>query len=228
MSASTRQNQMPNLVVVADGFARNLDRRNIGQVIKASQTGKLPWVLLRDYGVPPVEFREAAVMVVRNIRLGFKGAEITINRRLDLAYDLGTGIHLGNNFEQVEFARRKLGRTARIGVSLHHGEEVDKRLIQFVDYAFYSPIFWTSSKPDSRPINKEGLERFCNRYPELKVFALGGVTPEKVGVCFDAGAYGVAVASGITRSSRVSLALQKYNQAIIYSNRKRRAQRGKG
>lgn len=219
MASSTRRFKKSPFVTVYDGFARNFDSKRAGAIIKGVQDGKIPWILLRDYKVPAAEYREAAVMMVRTIRRKNRSAEITVNRRVDLAYELGTGLHLGNHFQEVADARRTLGRSARIGVSLHYGEEVDKRLFQFIDYVFYSPIYRTSSKPGVRPLRKEGLKRFCMNYPKVSVYALGGITPDLVKECFESGASGIAVASGVTRASNILKAAHNYDRAIKSSFR---------
>jgi len=221
MPSSTRRHKKSNFVTIYDGFARGFDSKRAGAIIQGVQDGKIPWILLRDYKVPQAEYREAAVMMIRTIRRKNLSAEITVNRRVDLAYELGTGLHLGNHFEEVASARKYLGRTARIGVSLHEGEIVDTRIFQFIDYAFYSPIYRTTSKPGVRPVRKEGLRRFCMKYPEVEVYALGGITPDRVKECFEAGASGIAVASGVTRASNILKAAHNYDRAIKASFRLR-------
>jgi len=197
MSSSTRRHKMSPFVTIYDGFARNFDSKRAGAIIQATQDGKIPWILLRDYKVPPAEYREAAVMMIRTIR----------RKR--------------NNFEKVAAARKHLGRTARIGVSLHEGEPVDKRLFQFIDYVFYSPIYRTTSKPGVRPVRKEGLQRFCQEYPKVLVYALGGITQDRVRECFEAGAAGIAVASGVTRASNILKSAHQYNRVIKSTHRHR-------
>jgi thiamine-phosphate pyrophosphorylase len=46
------------------------------------------------------------------------------------------------------------------------------------------------------------------------IFALGAITPDKVGACLEAGAYGVAVFSGVMGSSDPVKAAGEYIAAI--------------
>jgi thiamine-phosphate pyrophosphorylase len=85
-----------------------------------------------------------------------------------------------------------------VGRSCHDAGEVDRARAEGCDYVFVSPVYPTESRPGYGPaLGPAGLAALCR--PGLPVFALGGVQPETVPECLEAGAYGVAVMGPILR-----------------------------
>jgi thiamine monophosphate synthase len=75
--------------------------------------------------------------------------------------------------------------------SCHRLEEVEKASQAGFDAVFFSPVFSTASHPDTIPQGLDNLRAACAN-TSLPVFALGGIAPENLKMCFDAGAYGIA------------------------------------
>jgi hypothetical protein len=89
-------------------------------------------------------------------------------------------------------------RPSLVGRSCHHQADVDRAVNEGCDYIFVSPVFETASKPGYGPaLGPAGLAALCR--PNLPVYALGGVLPERVAPCLEAGAYGVAVMGPVLR-----------------------------
>ncbi len=82
---------------------------------------------------------------------------------------------------------------APCGSSTHGVQEVRAAAAAGADYVLLSPIHRPISKPDDarRPLGRARLASAC-RGAATKVFALGGMTPERVAEARAAGAYGVA------------------------------------
>ena len=107
------------------------------------------------------------------------GAEwIGVHDRLHLAREVSAeGVHLSGSSLPVTAARRVVGDSATIGVSLHAADDPSRAA--GADYAFLSPVCAPQSKPqDSRDVLgaagfMEGTRRF-----ETPLWALGGVTLE--------------------------------------------------
>ena len=109
---------------------------------------------------------------------------------LALEFD-ADGVHLSSDSDLLA-ARLLLGKDKIIGVSAHNIEEL-KRAEKYVDYATYSPVFETASKPGYGPIL--GLERLQHAIKEtnIPIFALAGVMPEHVDSLAQIGVSGIAV-----------------------------------
>jgi thiamine-phosphate pyrophosphorylase len=96
-----------------------------------------------------------------------------------------------------------------IGYSAHDLGDVTGPMREHVDYYFYSPIFPTGSKPGHAGVGVDELAGVCER-SEVSVYALGGITPERVASCTEAGAAGVAVLSGIMEAADPAEAASAY------------------
>ena len=90
-------------------------------------------------------------------------------------------------------------RPAIVGRSCHVADELGRAATQGCDYVTLSPIFPSPSKPGyGPPLRPSGLAALIG--PSAPpVFALGGVTPDRVAACRAAGAYGVAVMGAVMR-----------------------------
>lgn len=81
-----------------------------------------------------------------------------------------------------------------IGKSTHTLRDVQEANQLGLDYVLFGPVFPTPSKPARDEDDIPGLRGLARAVgtASVPVLALGGVTPERVSVCLDAGAYGVA------------------------------------
>jgi len=135
--------------------------------------------------------------LLRNIAKEFEMLFIA-NDRCDLALAVeADGVHLGQTDLPLPLARQLVGDAMLIGVSTHNPEQVRMATEEGADYLGYGPIFPTSTKVNHDPVvGLQGMEHIRGLTP-LPVFAIGGITPDSVAGLCQAGANGVAVASGI-------------------------------
>lgn len=171
----------------------------------------LPWIHLRDHEAEPGDFEDAARTLVAQLRSLNEGVLISINTRLEVARRLKAHLHVGGRGPAPQTARRVLESGTVIGYSAHTD---DTSAPSGADYLFYSPVFPTRSKPESAGVGVEALQRASQRFAGVPVFALGGITPERVAACLDAGAFGVAVLSGIFGTAHTARATQTYLEAL--------------
>lgn len=82
------------------------------------------------------------------------------------------------------------------GASAHNLEEVERACVLGARYVMVSPVYPTGSKPGHSGIGLEGLSLLVSQ-SSAPVFALGGVTPERIAECRAAGACGVATLSHV-------------------------------
>ncbi len=122
-------------------------------------------------------------------------AHLFINTALKVARDVGaTGIHLPADASLTS----QIASEFTIGCSVHSRAEAEKRAAAGADFLTFSPIYPTLSKPGYGPaVGPAGLAAVAEAVA-LPVFALGGIrTPAQVRECRRAGAFGVAVMSGL-------------------------------
>ncbi len=130
------------------------------------------------------------------------GMLFIVNDRCDLAMAVeADGVHLGQTDLPVALARNLVGPDMLIGLSTHNAEQVQAATNEDVDYLGFGPIFPTDTKLNHDPVvGLQGLKDI-RALTSLPIFAIGGIVPESVSQLCQAGANGVAVASGILAAS---------------------------
>lgn len=127
-------------------------------------------------------------------------ARLLINDRIDVALACGAdGVHLGEESLPLEVARSVCGERLIIGRSVHSLEGAVKAIESGADYLILGTIFPSHSHPEG-PIAGVELLRRVRPLTDLPLIAIGGITPERVKECIEAGADGVAVISAILSS----------------------------
>ena len=122
-----------------------------------------------------------------------RGTKLFVNGRADVAVAAGLdGVHLPSDAPALADFRLCVGGGLRIGVSCHNVEELRAAERAGADYAFYSPIFASASKPGYGPaLGLDALALACASV-KIPVLALGGVSVENAHECMAAGAAGLA------------------------------------
>ena len=126
-------------------------------------------------------------------------AKLFINTHTCIANDVGAaGVHLPANVESVgSIKETETGDNFYVGCSVHSFDAAKEREAEGADFVTYSPIYSTASKPGYGPaVGTASLAEVVDGV-KLPVFALGGITPARVSECLTAGAFGVAVMSGV-------------------------------
>ncbi|OQY18909.1 MAG: thiamine-phosphate diphosphorylase [Desulfobacteraceae bacterium 4572_35.1] len=157
-------------------------------------------------GVQAIQLREKDLSATELYRLGSAlreltnqyGAKLLINDRIDIAMAVGAdGVHLTEQSLDVTCARTILGNDKLIAVSTHNLTSALHAEKQGADLITFSPIFFTPSKAAyGDPQGLEQLHTLCQQL-KLPVFALGGITTQRVAPVVAAGATGVALISAI-------------------------------
>ncbi len=122
-------------------------------------------------------------------------------------------IHLPEQSAPVGVVRFRAGSGARIGKSVHSVAAAQQAERDGADYLVAGTIFASSSHPEIEPAGLDFLRQVCAAVA-IPVLAIGGVTPENLGDCMEAGAAGVAVLSPIMRADDPRAVAQQYRAAL--------------
>lgn len=198
------------LALIADRFTES-DR--VEHVLAAARAG-VRWIHLRDHHAGRDVFDRSARQLIRRLWDISEAIGISVNTQLDVAADLGVHLHLGRRGPSIDEARKRLGDDVLIGYSAHDVIEVQSERLAAADYVFFSPVYPTNSKPDHPGAGVPTLREVCAAARPQPVVALGGITPERVAECREAGAYGVAVLSGIMEAETPHAAARAYLRAL--------------
>lgn len=178
---------------------------------------------LLDAGVTAIQLREKDLNDTQLTQLAQPIAELCrsydaklfINTNTRIALEVGaTGVHLPANAESVDTIKAQTDGNLYIGCSVHALDAAQKREAEGADFVTYSPIYPTTSKPGYGPaVGIAGLAKVAEGV-NLPVFALGGITPTRVAECLAAGAFGVAVMSGVMSATGVEKQARDYLDAL--------------
>ena len=171
-------------------------------------------IQLRDHRAMEKDFTMVAERVKERLR---DPNGLFINSRMAIAHQFQAGLHLGRTAPSMRVARTLMGEDCLIGYSAHSIFEGRTAVREGANYLIYSPIFPTRSKPGHPGVGLKKLATFCEAIPEVPVFALGGITPDRVAACREAGAYGIAVVSGVFHAPDTRKAVEAYLAALSKS-----------
>jgi thiamine-phosphate pyrophosphorylase len=170
--------------------------RTLTAAVGAALEGGVRAVQLREKDLPASVLYPLALELLQLTR--HHGARLFINDRIDVALAVGAdGVHLGGHSLPVAVARRLLGPRLLLGASTHGIDEVLAASAAGADFVTFGPVFPTPSKlPYGDPVGVPLLATACSASP-VPVFALGGVTPERLSELRQAGCRHVACIGAI-------------------------------
>ncbi len=165
-----------------------------------------------DGGVKAIQLRGRNLSAKELLKIGerlrrlthIESVKLFINDRIDVAMAIqADGVHLGQNSMPVRQARKISGDKLIIGVSTHGLREAMDAEEGGADFITVGPIFETESK--LRYGSAVGLTTLADvcRKVKIPVFAIGGISIERVNSVMKEGAYGVAVISAILKAESV-------------------------
>ena len=142
-----------------------------------------------------------------------------VNDRIDIAVASDAdGVHLGQNDERCETARKILGKNKIIGLTAHNVKESIEAEKLGADYIGLSPIFSTGTKADAgKPCGTEMISR-VKKYVKIPIVAIGGINESNIGEVLKAGAKNTAIISAILTKDDVGKAVRDF-QSIIDSHK---------
>lgn len=183
-----------NLYLIT-GRAETLGR-NLELVVEEALHGGIRAVQLRDKESSSKELYETA-HELRHLTSRY-GARLFINDRIDVALAVDAdGVHIGAQSLPIYKARKLLGEGKLIGVSCHNQVQAITAQEMGADFITFGPVYYTASKAAyGEPVGLEALRRITEML-EIPVFALGGITPDRVAEVLSCRVRGVALISAV-------------------------------
>lgn len=206
--------ELPRLCVVADlGFVGDraswlLALRQLGDAAAHARLA----VQVRAKGLSGTAFADAAAHARQ--ALGDDPLAV-LNGPAALATALGyDGVHWPQNHMPCTPASPPLALTWR-SAAIHSVSAIAHAERAAATALVFAPVF----APTWKKTGGAGLAalRAVAQATTLPVYALGGIGSERVGDCLDAGAYGVAVLSGIIGAQETAAAVTEYAEAVAAS-----------
>ena len=181
--------ELPRLYAITD--RKKYGKDFLGTLRRILEKG-VKMVQLREKDISGRELYDLALKV-RELTREF-GALLLINERFDIARAVDAdGVHLPERSFPPSVVKR-LFPDMIVGFSAHSLEGAKYAEKEGVDFITFGPVFKTSSHPEAKPVGTMKLKEVTSQV-RIPVYALGGVTWERIKLCYKNGAYGVA---GIT------------------------------
>ncbi len=117
-------------------------------------------------------------------------AELLLNRDIELARELGVGVHLGGE-QLLQLDARPLPGSQLVAASCHDLAQLQAAQRLGCDFAVLGPVQATASHPGALALGWEGFEQLRERV-SLPLYAIGGLAPADVVTARRHGALGVA------------------------------------
>ena len=122
---------------------------------------------------------------------------LIINDDLELAAQLGVGVHLGQQDGSIALARQRLGQDAIIGATCHNSLLVaEQAAVQGASYLAFGAFYPSSTKPLAQLAELSTLTQAKQLF-NLPIVAIGGITLDNAQPLIEAGADYLAVISDI-------------------------------
>ncbi len=146
-------------------------------------------VQLREKELSGLEYYQLAKRV-RELTQNYD-AMLFINDRVDIALAVNAdGVHLPEKGLPPSVVK-KIAPELLVGYSAHSLEQALCAQEEGADFITLSPIFKTQSHPEVEPIGL-GLLKEVSQRLSIPVYALGGITWDRIKLCYKNGAYGIA------------------------------------
>jgi thiamine-phosphate pyrophosphorylase len=186
----------PPLLLVTD---RRQARQPVIDVVAAALAAGCRWVSVREKDLSEDEqigLSKSLLPIVRRY-----SACLTLHGDAALSQaSSADGVHLSAGSDPIA-ARKLLGPSKLIGVSLHTVTEAEALDPEVVDYAIAGPAFETPSKPGYGPeIGRKGLAEIA-RAARVPIVAIGGLNATRAAEVIAAGPAGIAVMGGVMRAA---------------------------
>jgi thiamine-phosphate pyrophosphorylase len=171
--------------LISDG---KLYRQPLEEVARGAELAGISYFQLREKDLTPAELLRLA----NKIRPILKRTKFIVNGQTDVAIaSAADGVHLQRDNLPVDSVRSAFP-SLLIGYSAHSPEEIKSAESMGADYVFISPVFRTQSKTHLlNPIGVDQLKKWVSN-SRIPVFALGGVTADKLDELRDSGSAGAA------------------------------------
>ncbi|HLI79992.1 MAG TPA: thiamine phosphate synthase [Candidatus Binataceae bacterium] len=143
-------------------------------------------------------------------------ALLLINDRIDVALACDAdGIHLPADSFAVRDARELLGKSKLIGCSTHSIAEVEAANRAGANFVVFGPVFDPISKSAYGPARGVDALREACEASDIPVYALGGVTPERIAELSDCEIAGVAAIGAVFGTPSPGDAIRALLRAIF-------------
>ena len=181
-------------------------------VIKESVRGGVNMVQLREKDLPG---RRLADLSSRLSEVISSETFLIVNERIDVAaISESHGVQMGEEGLSTDVARAMLGEECLVGRSVHSVDGAKIAEKEGADFLLVGTMFPSSTHPGEAAAGPR-LITMITSVCSLPIIGIGGINESNVASVIEAGAQGVAVISGILKSSDPNLTARNLMASMI-------------
>lgn len=199
-------------------ITQDIPGKTHAQLAEEACAGGADWIQLRVKNKACAEWKEIALETQAVCKK--YNAKLIINDSMTLARDIGAdGVHLGLTDLPTAEARKILGKNFIIGGTANTFADIIVHASAGADYIGVGPYRFTSTKEKLSPVlGLDGYRSLLHKCREsgirIPLIAIGGILPGDVRDLLDAGVYGVAASSVITKAAVKRAVIDDFNNAF--------------
>ncbi|MBI5568617.1 MAG: thiamine phosphate synthase [Desulfomonile tiedjei] len=192
------------------------------EIVQSAVRGGVSAVQLREKELNTRDFLEEGLRIRDFLRE--RGVPLIINDRIDVVLALDAdGVHVGQHDMPAVIARKLLGNSRIVGLSVERLDHIEPDAAACIDYLAVSPVFHTGTKTDvSPPWGLDGL-RNARAATDLPIVAIGSVKIDNAREVVRAGADCVAVVTAIVSADDPEVACRRLLKEVRAGKAERRA-----
>lgn len=126
---------------------------------------------------------------------------LIINDDIDLAAELGCGVHVGKDDAAVNLARVTLGEQAIVGASCYNSiERAEAAVAAGASYCAFGTVYTSTTKPAAERVTLSTLQQAAKQLA-VPTVAIGGINSDNVAAVLQTGVDSVAIINALWRGT---------------------------
>lgn len=192
--------------------SRLMSCKTVEESVEKAVLGGCTLVQLREKNASSLELFQLAERVKRVTDK--YNVPLIINDRLDICQAVdAAGVHLGRSDLPCREARRILGGEKLIGISAATPEEAAQAQADGADYLGVGAVFTTSTKSDTRHVDREDILKI-RQAVTIPFVVIGGINAQNVLTLGGLGIDGAAVISAVISQQDITAAARELRGSL--------------
>ena len=173
-------------------------------------------------GADMIQLRDKKTSIDRVIKVGkrikditkARGVPLIVNDRLDAALAIGAdGVHIGQGDLGIDTARRLIGGSKIIGVTVKTPLQARAAKKNGADYIGAGPVFKTPIKNNQKPVSLDIIKRIEEK-TNMPVYLIGGIDASNIKLLTSRGFNKIAVIRAVSESSNPLLETRRLKREL--------------